>query len=327
MNNPIRSKLEDRYTVLLDIGRILSGLLQPEQLYPALYQQVSRVLDAPGFFVARYRLETDTATVVFYVEQGEVTELPLSFRGSDSIAIRERRPVTQGEDDFVPRLLASLPATSPGGAGILAPMVHGEQVIGVLGVTSDRADAYDAGDLDLLRVIADLAAVALSNAQMYEELLQLSLTDPLTELPNRRRMEIFLAKEFAAAQRGRPLAVALFDLDHFKAYNDHAGHQAGDAALRAFGRVLAAETRAVDLAARYGGDEFIVIIAGSDRHGAALQTERVLRATEADPLLAGAGITASVGIATYTAEMASPDELIQAADHTLYRRKAARGSG
>jgi diguanylate cyclase (GGDEF)-like protein len=135
---------------------------------------------------------------------------------------------------------------------------------------------------------------------------------------------MFLEKEFAAARRGRRLACILFDLDNFKSYNDTAGHQAGDEALHAFGEVLHTQTRAMNLAARYGGDEFITILADVDRAGALTHAERIAEAVEQHPLLQSAGIRTSAGVAVYDLRMSSPADLIRAADADLYARKAIR---
>jgi diguanylate cyclase (GGDEF)-like protein len=148
----------------------------------------------------------------------------------------------------------------------------------------------------------------------------MAFTDLLTRLPNRRHADAFLGNEFAAAQRGRTLSVVLFDLDGFKRYNDTYGHQAGDEAIRAFSDVLARTTRRMNLSARFGGEEFVSVLAGSDPDGAMVFAERVRMAFRAqhvgDPPL-----TVSGGVATYHPGMTSSDELVAAADQALYRAK------
>lgn len=149
---------------------------------------------------------------------------------------------------------------------------------------------------------------------------RLALTDDLTGLANRRYARLALEREFAAAQRGRPLTVAIFDLDRFKAFNDQRGHRAGDAALQAFATVLATRTRQMDLSARYGGEEFLTILSSCGTSGGAAFGARVraLLATHPDNLH---GITVSVGIAAYSPEIGSADELLAAADEAMYAAK------
>ena len=197
--------------------------------------------------------------------------------------------------------------------------------IGALSVRHGTVRRYSPDEVQLLSRIADQAAIAVTNARLHESMQALSLTAPLTQLPNRRHLEMFLTKEFAAARRGRRLAVVLYDLDNFKAYNDSAGHQAGDDALRAFGAVLARNTRAMNISARYGGDEFITVLTDVDRRGTLRHVERIAQVVADDPLLGPAGIRASAGMALYSERHESPEALIRAADRDLYRRKPAAG--
>jgi diguanylate cyclase (GGDEF)-like protein len=148
---------------------------------------------------------------------------------------------------------------------------------------------------------------------------QLAFTDPLTGLPNRRLADLLLDMEFAAAQRGRPLVLAIFDLDHFKQYNDLYGHVAGDDALAAFGQVLAQQTRRMNASARYGGEEFISIVSEANIPGAMVFVDRVRNALAALEL--PAPVTVSVGLAEYERSMRSPRDLYAAADRALYQAK------
>jgi diguanylate cyclase (GGDEF)-like protein len=167
--------------------------------------------------------------------------------------------------------------------------------------------------------------VALANARLHESIRALSLTDPLTDLPNRRHMDMQLRREVAAARRGRHVCVALFDLNDFKGLNDRLGHVVGDHILRHFGRILTSETRAMNLAARYGGDEFITILTDVPRAGAENHAKRVERRLAAHSELSKYGVTVSYGIAEFDpVKMFEVEDLIQEADRDLYRAKEAR---
>lgn len=148
----------------------------------------------------------------------------------------------------------------------------------------------------------------------------LAFLDPVTRLSNRRHAMMFLATEFAAAQRGRRLAVVLFDIDGFKQYNDRLGHAAGDAALEAFAGVLVRFTRRMNLSARYGGDEFLSVLSGSEGEGAMVFAERVREAFEALEL-GNPPLTITGGIATYDPGVESDQELLASADQALYEAK------
>ncbi|MFQ5536028.1 MAG: diguanylate cyclase [Gemmatimonadota bacterium] len=145
-------------------------------------------------------------------------------------------------------------------------------------------------------------------------------TDHLTGLPNRREADLHVDRMFAAAVRGRPLAVVLFDVDHFKRFNDRHGHAAGDEVLRAFAGVLRRETRRMDLAARYGGEEFLTVLSPCALDDAVAYAERVRRALQ-DLELTWGRVTVSAGVAEFREGMGSPDFLIAAADHALYKAK------
>jgi diguanylate cyclase (GGDEF)-like protein len=176
----------------------------------------------------------------------------------------------------------------------------------------------------LLR-LASQTSVALANARLHENIQALSLTDPLTDLPNRRHLEIHLRREIAAARRGRPVCVILFDLNDFKVLNDRFGHVVGDQILRSFGRILRTETRAMNIAARYGGDEFITVLTDISREGAESHAQRVTNRLAAHPELARYRVTASVGIGEFDPlTMFEVEDVIRAADQDLYHSKVSR---
>jgi diguanylate cyclase (GGDEF)-like protein len=150
---------------------------------------------------------------------------------------------------------------------------------------------------------------------------ELALFDPLTDLANRRYLDLMLAKDFAAARRGVPLVVAVFDIDHFKEYNDRHGHGAGDEVLRRFGRVLKRNTREMNLSARVGGEEFVSLVANSTIPGAMIFVERVREGLrQLTPELVEP-VTVSVGLAAQTPDMTDPSQLLAAADAALYLAK------
>jgi putative two-component system response regulator len=148
----------------------------------------------------------------------------------------------------------------------------------------------------------------------------LALTDSMTGLPNQRHARVFLETVFGGAERGRSVAVVLFDLDDLEGYNQRNGRAAGDEALVEFARFLEGRTRRMNLSARLGREEFISILADSDDDGARAFAERVREAFAASRLIRSP-LTVSAGVATYHPSMRNPDELIAAADLALHRAK------
>jgi diguanylate cyclase (GGDEF)-like protein len=149
---------------------------------------------------------------------------------------------------------------------------------------------------------------------------QLALVDRLTGLPNRRAAEFTLDSEFAAAMRGRTVTVVVFDLDHFKRVNDQYGHAAGDEALRAFAKVLKTNTRRMNLSARFGGEEFITVLAEAGVQQAVSFANRVRNGISALEFPWGR-TTVSAGVAAYQEGMGSYEVLVAAADRALYAAK------
>jgi diguanylate cyclase (GGDEF)-like protein len=205
----------------------------------------------------------------------------------------------------------------------MAPLLCRGDAMGALWCV--RGEVFSSAELELLSVLADHAALAIENAQLFEQVHTLSLTDPLTGLANRRQFERDLGREFAAARRGRRLVALMFDLNGFKDYNDQLGHLAGDQALRALAQALSDESRVMNLTARYGGDEFVALLTESDAFGAQIFVDRVRqRFANAMAETGDCGLTVSAGIAEYSKEMTHPSHLLAAADLALYASKGRR---
>ncbi len=206
--------------------------------------------------------------------------------------------------------------------------LRGEEgsVIGTLCILREQPGAPPSFDIDVLRDLAEISSHELILARRNSELHEMSNTDSLTGLPNRRMFDQEFHRSWRRARRTQvTTSLLLLDLDHFKEVNDTAGHQAGDEILAKFGRFLSSfGGRADDLAARVGGEEFALILAGSDSTGAAKVADAIIRALDAIGLphpMRGL-ITTSIGVATLRSD---EDHLTwwNRADRALYAAKAA----
>jgi len=167
-------------------------------------------------------------------------------------------------------------------------------------------------------------AVAIDRAALKEkagEFEQLSVTDPLTGLLNRRYMDERLMEEIKRSNRhGYPMSLVMLDVDSFKSYNDQYGHPAGDLALKIVGHVIRETLRGADVAARYGGEEFAILLPQTTNEEAGTIAERIRRNIEAADF-PHRTVTASIGIASCSAELCSATNIVSAADKALYSAK------
>jgi diguanylate cyclase (GGDEF)-like protein len=202
------------------------------------------------------------------------------------------------------------------------PLVAGRSSFGTLTLFGDR---FGEEERITAATLAAHAVVALDNERLHRIVERQALVDGLTGLANRRHGEEVLASEVARAERfGGPVALVLADLDGFKDVNDRHGHPTGDMALREFAEVLRGTVRDVDLVSRWGGEEFVLVLPGTDGEGAAQLAERV-RQTLRERILMGPDgtpivLTASFGVSSFP-EASSPDELVTHADRALYEAK------
>ncbi len=247
---------------------------------------------------------------------GRTTE---SLERARTVIIQDVAAISRNEDDR--RLLPER------GSFLSVPLRVRDRVLGLLNFTRPEVDAFPPDQVRLLTAVAQQAAMALLNASMFREKADQSVTDELTRLPNRRELNTRLQIEWNRSRRfGTPLALLMVDIDHFKRYNDVNGHLLGDRALTGVARVLKQNTRQVDTVARFGGEEFVVLLPGEDRESAAAVAEKLCRAVarnqfprmETQP---GGHLSISIGVASHPEDAADPQDLLHRADLALFAAK------
>lgn len=213
---------------------------------------------------------------------------------------------------------------------IAVPLVSSERLMGVLeGVREgERARSFSKANIKLLKALALPIAYALGNSLRIAEAERLSQTDDLTKLHNARYLRQYLLSEIRRARRyGSSVAALFFDLDDFKNVNDVHGHLVGSHVLMEMAAIILSSVRDTDVVARYGGDEFVVILPESNVDQAEYVAERVRRKIELNAFTGGRGLklrlTASFGVATFPAHAQSPQQLVANADAAMYEAKAA----
>ena len=209
---------------------------------------------------------------------------------------------------------------------VCVPILLNDRVVGVLNVNNKASgDGFSENDLNLMTLLASQAAVAIDNANRYQDLNEKAVTDGLTNVYIRAYFDDCLERAYRNAQTaGRGFSLLMLDIDHFKAVNDTYGHQAGDEALRVVAARLQNAVRDDDLVARYGGEEFAVILARAEPGAAMTVAERIRAAIESDPVVHGEHtipITASLGVAPFESGFTSSAQVVRAADEALYEAK------
>jgi diguanylate cyclase (GGDEF)-like protein len=222
------------------------------------------------------------------------------------------------------------------GASVCIPLIANGDAIGILSIQNDDPSSSlsdpesDSGAFarrgQLAAAVAEHLAVAIANLNLREDLRLQAIRDPLTGLYNRRYMQEFLDRELHSARRKhRPVAVMMLDLDHFKRYNDNYGHSAGDDALAMVGETLLRCVRAEDVACRYGGEEFALILPECSLQQATVRAETIrkrLKEYSAQPdRHTKDGLTVSIGVAAFDETTDRVDLLLKFADDALYQAK------
>ena len=323
----LRSHVERR-DALLDIVRAVNATLEPAKIAELLLDRAATWLPAPCWAVVS---ADPSAQVSILSDRGLAPEMgPAVYaianwvmeRGEDFVTA-DLRHDTRVKHEAV-------------GAVIAFPLSCRGRKVGALialdRVASAREPKLSVSLLRAVRILLEPASVALDNAILLKQAEALSVTDDLTHLFNSRYLNIVLRRETKRASRsGRPLSLLFIDLDGFKGVNDTHGHLFGSRALVEAAAVIRGSARETDVVARFGGDEFALVLPDTGGEGAFAVGERIRERIADYKFLAGDGLdihlTASVGVATLPDVAASAEELVQAADKAMYQVKDSGKNG
>ena len=211
---------------------------------------------------------------------------------------------------------------------LIVPFLRRGEVLGLICGYKDKPNRFDRSHEQLFNSVAEHVCLALENARLFEETKMMAITDGLTGLYNKQFFIDKLDLEMERARRKKhDLSIILMDLDNFKHYNDTNGHPAGDTLLRSFSSLINVVIRKIDIACRYGGEEFVIILPETDKSGATKVAETIVEKTakypfehrEKQPL---GFISVSVGIASFPVDTSEINEIVKKADEALYKAKA-----
>jgi diguanylate cyclase (GGDEF)-like protein len=313
----------------------LSGSLDPRQVAHLMAGHIARAMNVEECVISYWDRRARRVESLGYFPTHRLEEIEPYF---DVDAYPETLRVLERQDTVIvdvddPRAdPAEVALMRRDGNQIMAmlPLVAKGQSIGLVELASNGAVTFTDERLALARTMANEAAMALENARLYEEARKLADRDPLTGFYNHRFLHERLGEEVVRTQRARrSMSVLMLDLDDFKLVNDTFGHLFGDRVLTWTAELIRSTLRASDIPARYGGDEFAIILPETDGDEARRAAERILEAFRKQAFVGEqrgpVPIGASIGVATFPIDGRTATELIVAADQALYRVKRDGG--
>jgi diguanylate cyclase (GGDEF)-like protein len=332
-NRTLREQVAELHT-FLNLSKTLSATLNLEELFRLALHLIGRALHVDAYALLLLDEPGEQLVVKAACGLPEEAAAGRPLRRGEGIAglvLQTGQAMLVPDVRAEPRVLPQEAARA--GAFLCVPLRGpGREVLGVLTAQKPEPSGFRLGDLDLFQAVGNQVAAALENAQLYQRTKELSTRDDLTGLFNRRHFFDHLEKEVQRARRyRRTFALLLLDLDDFKGYNDTHGHLQGDAALTAVARLLLASTRRADVVARFGGEEFVILLPEISPPGAAVVAEKIRAALAAAPFAArgsppGGRLTVTVGLATYPQDAEEGLDLLDRADRALYLGKQQGGN-
>ena len=328
---PQLKKITERLAILTDIVKTANSILEPKKVIEVIMSKIQQLIPSEAWSILM--LDEEKQELTFELALGEKGKDVSVFRVKvgEGIAgwVAERgEPAIVNDTSRDPRFARRFDSKTQfhTRSVLCAPLISRGRTIGVVQVLNRVGGKFSRADLDLLLTLVEPCAIAIENAILFQRTEQLTITDDLTKLFNSRYLNLYIGREIKRCKRhGIPLSVIFLDLDGFKSVNDAHGHLAGSRTLTEVGGILMEAVRESDILARYGGDEFVVVLPETPPSGALVIAERIRRAIECHVFLTDvkleARISASFGIASYPDHALTPEGLIQKADQAMYRVK------
>lgn len=333
----LKRKIEE-LSVFNEIGKTLTSTLDIKEILNIIMLKISELLKPDNW--ALLLLDEEKGDLYFEIAVGEKADKVKDLRinigegiagwvadNGEKLIIRD-----VGKDERFSKsadLISGFEANSV----VCAPLKSKGKVLGVVELVSKISrDDFSEEDIFILTTLADYAAIALENAQYFQKVKELTVTDDVTRLYNSRYMYDYLEQELKRAQRyATEISVIFLDLDYFKNVNDTYGHLIGSKLLREIAQVILSRLRNVDMAIRYGGDEFVILLPSTPKDNALRVAERIRKTLKNNIFLQEEGLkimqTASFGVASFPIDANNKIDLIREADRAMYKVKNTTRDG
>jgi diguanylate cyclase (GGDEF)-like protein len=304
-----------RAEIMSEITRSLLSSLDSQEILYLIATRLSEVFDGAECSIVQLGESMQTGKLLVKSAQPDLKDTTIELQAYPEI-----------QEANATRDLLFVPHVVRGGAPrslVAIPMLAHDSVLGIIHVQlNSEQKSLGEADTRFFRMMSATTANALRNAQLYEEMEHRAKTDFLTGLFNHRSFQATLTTELARARRhGHQLSVLIADLDHLKAVNDSLGHVIGDSVIREVAETIRLNCRGSDIAARYGGEEYAVILPETSLIDAVQVAERI-RERINESIYTGVGhVTASIGVANYPTDALGKEDLVRAADRALYVSK------
>ncbi len=321
---------ETELSVINNCSTIVASSLNIQEIFGSFIEELKKIVDVSWASIVLVE-EEGLCCVALSSKEGSTYQvgekIPMQSSGTGWV-VTNKKPLTEGDlskeikfstgKDFFEQGMLSM---------VYLPLIAKGEVIGSLILASRNTDAYSQQHIKLLEQLASQIAMPLENARLYAETEEKARVDELTGLLNRRSLDEMIDSEISRHSRyGGKFALAILDLDSFKAFNDTKGHLAGDTLLGQVGNIIKNKIRNSDQAFRYGGDEFAILLPQTTIEAASQVNERVRESIASELDTGDISITASIGLASWPEDGMSHSDIIAAADLTLYRAKWSGGN-
>jgi len=315
-----------------EIGKAVTSSLDRDTILKIVMKQISRLLHPGNWSLLLAHEETGDLRFEIAVGRGSKKLKGMTIKSGEGVAgwvAKEKKPLLVKDVSKDPRFSGRVDSITryKTRSIICVPLLAKKKCLGVIElINRPETKEFTEEDLLLLSALGGYIAVAIENALYFKKIHELTITDDLTHLYNSRHLQTRLDDEIERARRFKyPLSMIFIDLDYFKSVNDQHGHLCGSKVLKEVATVLSSNIRTIDMAFRYGGDEFVILMPKTEKKNAKIVARKLRSAIRKHVFLQEEGlnykITASFGVAEYPKDTSKRTSLLDLADNAMYKVK------